>query len=125
MEFVHLKKPFSICRLTKIVPQKDTPDNWFLSKTDEECSLVCPTDSVPKQGVEKREDNWRGFRVQGPLDFSMIGVLSEVAGVLARAEIGIFVISTYDTDYIFVKEENIHRAVDALCKAGHCFVDMK
>ena len=69
----------------------------------------------PKQS---REDGWKGFRIQGQLDFSLIGILSQISGVLADAKIGIFAVSTYNTDYILVKAENFARAADVLSAAG-------
>ena len=116
-----LKGGFSVCKLGS-VPTVETGQFRFLSVTDGEISLVCESESVP-DFVTAREDGWRGFRVVGPLDFALIGVLSELSAVLAEEKIGIFVISTYDTDYIFVKKENFARACDALTRAGHIFTE--
>ena len=62
---------------------------------------------------------WRGFRVQGTLDFSLTGILARLSGILAAREIGIFAVSTYNTDYILVKEENYARALEALAAEGY------
>ena len=70
----------------------------FIGTTDEENSLVCPEEMVPANTVE-RDDGWRGFRIIGQLDFSLIGILARISKVLASNEIGIFAISTYNTDY--------------------------
>lgn len=67
----------------------------------------------------ERDDGWRGFRIQGVLDFSLIGILSKLSGILAEHEIGIFAISTYNTDYILVKEENFARALSVLAAEGY------
>ena len=62
---------------------------------------------------------WRGFCIQGVLDFSLIGILSKLSGILAEHKIGIFAVSTYNTDYILVKEENFDRAMEALISEGY------
>ena len=93
-------------------------DFLFVGKTDEELSLVCRTEDTPQCAVE-REDGWKGFRVEGTLDFSLIGVLAELSGILARHKIGIFVVSTFNTDYILTKKEQFDRALDVLSLAGH------
>ena len=90
----------------------------FIGKTDEEISLVCPTANAPTDTTEK-EDGWKGFRIQGTLDFSLIGIISEISAILAKNEIGIFAVSTYNTDYIFVKSENFEKAISALISAGY------
>lgn len=91
---------------------------WFLSKTDEEISLVCRTEDVPNDATA-REDGWRGFRIEGTLDFSLIGILAKITDVLAKDKIGVFVVSTYNTDYVFVKENNFDRAIALLHKKGY------
>ena len=73
---------------------------------------------MPSVTVE-REDGWKGFRIEGVLDFSLIGVLSKISGILAENKIGIFALSTYNTDYILVKEENFDRALTVLSGAGY------
>ena len=96
-------------------------DFFFLGKTDEEISLVCRTADTPADTTE-REDGWKGFRIQGVLDFSLIGILSKISTVLAENRIGIFAVSTYNTDYVLVKEENFERAINALKEAGYTVV---
>ena len=94
---------------------------FFIGKTDEELSLVCRTEDVPSKTAE-RDDGWRGFRIQGVLDFSLIGILSKLSGILADNKIGIFAVSTYNTDYILVKAENFERAMEVLEAAGYTVV---
>ena len=77
---------------------------------------------VPGPGGQGRIDPGRGFRIQGVLDFSLIGILSKISGILADNKIGIFAVSTYNTDYILVKSENFGRAIDALRKEGYTIV---
>lgn len=83
--------------------------------------LVCLTDDVPDNVIE-RNDGWRAFRIEGTLDFSLVGILSKISGILADNGIGIFALSTYDTDYILTKAENFDRAVHALEGAGYKIV---
>jgi hypothetical protein len=96
-------------------------DFYFIGKTDEELSLVCKTEDTPDCTTE-RDDGWKCFRIQGVLDFSLIGILSKISGILADNQIGIFAVSTYNTDYILVKSENFDRAIDALRKEGYTIV---
>lgn len=93
-------------------------DFYFIGKTDEELSLVCRTEDTPQNTVE-REDGWKGFRIQGVLDFSLIGILSKISGILAENGIGIFAVSTYNTDYILVKQENFGKAMQVLAASGY------
>ena len=91
---------------------------YFIGNTDNERSLVCETDKTPTN-TTAREDGWRAMRIIGQLDFSLTGILSKIATVLADAKVGIFAVSTYNTDYILVKAENLDRAVGALKEAGY------
>ena len=98
-------------------------DFCFTGKTDEEISLVCKTEDVPENTLE-RDDGWKGFRITGVLDFSLIGILSKISSILAENKIGIFAVSTYNTDYIFVKEENFDKAINALIDSGYDITDL-
>lgn len=91
---------------------------FFIGKTDEELSLVCRTEETPSNTTE-RDDGWRGFRIEGVLDFSLIGILSKLSSILAQNSIGIFAVSTYNTDYILVKKENFDKALSVLAEAGY------
>ncbi len=95
---------------------------YFIGKTDEEISLVCKTEDTPKNTLVA-DDGWKGFRIQGVLDFSLIGILSKISTILAEEKIGIFAISTYNTDYVFVKKENYEKALEALAHNGYLIVD--
>ena len=90
----------------------------FIAATDEESSVVCITENVPKN-ILCRNDGWMAFRIEGTLDFSLIGILSRITSLLAENGIGIFAVSTYNTDYIFVKEENFLPALSVLKKNGY------
>ena len=111
---------FAVCRIADASQVRLEDDFWFLSRTDEELSLVCREQSIPGNASEA-ETGWSMFRVSGVLDFSLTGILSGISGVLAEAKIGIFAVSTYNTDYILVKTENLSRAMSALCAAGYTF----
>lgn len=110
--------PLTVCKLASADGIDWKADFTFIGKTDEELSLVCPTKAVPADTVA-REDGWRGFRIQGVLDFSLTGILSRLSGLLAEEGIGLFAISTYNTDYILVKQENLDRALRTLADAGY------
>lgn len=94
----------------------------FIGKTDEEKSLVCITSEVPSNTI-RRDDGWKAFRIQGVLDFSLIGILSKIAVLLADNEISIFAVSTYNTDYVLIKRENYQRGLEILEVAGYKIVD--
>ena len=79
---------------------------------------MCKTESVPSHTTH-REDGWKGFRIEGELDFSLIGILSKISTILANHKIGIFVISTYNTDYVLVKKENFEQALHVLEQEGY------
>ena len=118
MELKVIDHKLSVCKVKELSDIDLTSDFYFVGKTDEELSVVCKTEDVPVATVE-RDDGWRGFRIQGVLDFSLIGILSKISGILAEHKIGIFAVSTYNTDYILVKEENFDRALDALASEGY------
>ena len=113
--------PFTICKLSDTKDLDMSRRMHFAAFTDNELSLVCPTADVPSSTVE-RNDGWRAFRISGTLDFSLIGILSRISKILADGGIGIFAISTYDTDYILVKEGNLNKAVSLLQNNGYTVV---
>ena len=111
---------FSICRLRNDAPVPDwaLAGGFFsITRTGEELSVVCPQAHVP-EGI-RRDDGWRCLKVEGPLDLSATGVLASLAHPLAKEGISIFAISTYDTDYLLVKEENLERAAKVLSQTGY------
>ena len=112
-----LPQPLTVCKVDGL-EGFSMSGLYFIGSTDAELSLVCETDRTPADTLA-REDGWRAFRVVGTLDFSLTGILSRIATVLADERIGIFAVSTYDTDYILVKHENLDRAAGALKRAGY------
>ena len=121
MELKVLPQDLTVCKVADLSGADLNGAFFFLARTDEELSLVCPTQSVPRNATD-RDDGWRGFRIQGVLDFSLIGILSKLSGILADNKIGIFAVSTYNTDYILVKAENFERAMEVLEAAGYTVV---
>ena len=113
MEIKRITHNLTVCKVADLSEIDMSADFYFIGKTDEELSLVCKTEDTPSETI-KRDDGWRGFRIQGVLDFSLIGILSKLSGILAEHKIGIFAVSTYNTDYILVKKENYERALDVL-----------
>nr|WP_298124499.1 ACT domain-containing protein [uncultured Pseudoxanthomonas sp.] len=85
--------------------------------TDDELSLVCEETHIPEDVRCQR--GWRMFKLQGPFDFALTGILKAVLDPLAAAGIGIFALSTYDTDYVLVQAPQLDEAVSALRDAGH------
>ncbi|MBR6402140.1 MAG: ACT domain-containing protein [Eubacterium sp.] len=118
MELKKLPYNLTVCKLDMDAEINQKADFYFVGKTDEELSLVCRTEDTPEKTLE-RDDGWKGFRIQGVLDFSLIGILSKLSGILAENQIGIFAVSTFNTDYILVKEENFEKALDVLSDAGY------
>lgn len=121
MELKKLEHSLTVCKVADISEIDMTADFYFIGRTDEELSLVCKTEDTPSKTIE-RDDGWRGFRIQGILDFSLIGILSKLSGILAEHKIGIFAVSTYNTDYILVKEQNFERALSVLVSEGYIVV---
>ena len=109
---------FSVCQLDSTTSVNFGSEYCFFARTAEEISLVCPTTDVPSNAIE-REDGWRAFRIQGVLDFSLVGVLAKLSALLAEKGIGIFAISTFNTDYILTKEENFSFALEILSQSGY------
>lgn len=109
--------------VSRLDPSAAVPDWAFrgtfftVSKTTEELSIVCAQSHIP-EGV-KSEKNWRCFKVEGPIDFGLTGVLASLTEPLAQAEISIFAVSTFDTDYLLVKEKNFEKAIETLSRVGH------
>lgn len=122
LELKVIREDFSVCRLGDLTQVDLTEEYYFIGKTDEELSLVCRTCRVPGNAVS-REDGWKAFRIQGVLDFSLIGILAKISSILAEEKIGIFVVSTYNTDYVLTREADFDRALKALGTRGYVIKD--
>ncbi|HAT56090.1 MAG TPA: ACT domain-containing protein [Veillonellaceae bacterium] len=117
MNIEKLKGEFSICSLSDFSEADLSRPFCFAARTDQEYSLVCPSDRVPEH-TKKESRGWRAFRVQGTMELSLIGILAGISSILASEGINIFVVSTYDTDYILVKEDRTDKAAAALETGG-------
>jgi hypothetical protein len=114
-----LSEKFAICHLDKNSPIPDWAKNiafCSITRTPKELSIVCPQNKIP--GGIMVENNWKAFEVQGPLGFTLTGIVSSLSKPLSEAQISIFYISTYETDYILVEEENLEKAKEIL--SGFC-----
>ena len=85
MKLERIAHELTICKVADVSEIDLGAEFYFIGKTDEELSLVCKTEDTPSKTIE-REDGWRGFRIQGVLDFSLIGILSELSGILAEQQ---------------------------------------
>ena len=109
---------FSVCKVPDYSGIDIDQPFVFTGRTDEEKSLVCPTELVP-DNASARDDGWRAFRISVQMDFALIGILARISKILADHGIGIFAVSTFDTDYILTKEENFGKALAALAEEGY------
>ena len=122
MKLKRIHRDFSVCQVEDYSLVNLESEYCFIGKTDEERSLVCAESEGPSN-VIKREDGWKAICICGVLDFSLIGILSEIAAVLADNAISIFAVSTYNTDYILIKSEDYQRGLEALKSAGYEITD--
>jgi len=120
-----LKEKYGVCRLdkTELIPEWATNSEIFsITRTTDELSVVCPENNIPND--IKCEKDWRILKIEGPLDFSLIGILASISTILAQKGISIFAISTYDTDYILVKNKDIDNAIESLIKERYEIINM-
>ena len=122
MEIKRIHQEFSVCQVEDYSGVNPESEYCFIGKTDEEKSLVCVTGEVPSNTI-RREDGWKAFRIQGVLDFSLIGILAQITTILADNGISVFALSTYNTDYVLVKKENYQKGMRILASAGYQIAD--
>jgi hypothetical protein len=109
--------------IVRLDPDAELPDwargghVWSATRSESELSIVCCEEDVPTDASAER--GWCALELAGPLHFSLTGVVAALVTPLAEAEVPIFVISTFETDYLFVRERDLERSVDALAEAGH------
>ena len=117
MELKKLNYDLTVCKVENL---KDINQAgfFFIGNTGEEISLVCETEKTPDKTIA-REDGWKAFKIEGELDFALVGILSKISTILAENNIGIFAVSTYNTDYILVKRGNFEKAIIALTSGGY------
>ena len=122
MEIKKIDHNFSVCQVEDYSLVNLNSEYSFIGKTDEEKSLVCITDEVPANVIQQ-DDGWKAFRIQGVLNFSLIGILAKIAAALADNGISIFAVSTYNTDYVLMKKENYQKALNVLKALGYMIID--
>ena len=115
-----LEERLAVSRLEPDAPVPGWARGEFVSitRTPEELSVVCAEAALPADAPQA-ELGWRALQVAGPLDFELTGILSSISQPLADAECSLFALSTYDTDYVLVREADLERAIEALEDAGH------
>ena len=113
MDIKVIDKEFAVCKINDVTEVNFNAEFCFVGKTDEELSLVCSSEFIPKNTIVC-DSGWRAFRIEGILDFSLTGILAGAADILANAKIPIFAVSTYNTDYILIKNEFFQKALDVL-----------
>ena len=123
LQLIVLDSPLSVCKYDDVPESLAGKGFYCLVRTDEELSVVCETELTPA-GAIAREDGFRALKVQGPLDFGLVGILAKISSALAEASVPLFAVSTYDTDYFLVKEEYLDTAISALRQEG-CEVVIK
>lgn len=118
MQLKKLDAAFSVLQLKELTDVDFGGDYVFFAKTDDEFSLVCETSRAPIN-ARMAEHGWRGLKIVGVLDFGLVGIIARISGILAEAQISVFVVSTYNTDYVLIKEGNFSRAIELLADAGY------
>jgi uncharacterized protein len=115
-----LEGRLAVCRLdagTEVPAWATTATFFSVTRTEDELSIVCPEGNVAEE--IHREQGWRALKLEGPLDLSTVGILASVAEPLAGAAVSIFAVSTFDTDFVLVREGQLDMAVDTLRQHGH------
>ena len=118
MQLKFFKGDFCVCKLPDLSRINLAAGMFFLARTDSEISLVCPSDEAPANATLV-DRGWRAFRIEGQLDFSLVGIMSRLAALLAVNNISIFAVSTYDTDYFLIKAEKLEEAKTVLADNGY------
>jgi hypothetical protein len=115
-----LKDKYGLCTLPNTAPIPDwalTQSLASITRTEKELTIVCRLEILPSQ--YQSDLNWRCFKIDGSFDLNQIGVISSISSPLADAGISIYVISTYDTDYFLIKEQNLEKTISVLSNSGH------
>lgn len=118
-----ITEEFAVCQVEDYSQVNLENPFVFTGATDDEKSLVCPIALVPENTLTV-DKTWSAFRIEGVLDFSLIGILSKISSLLAENNIGIFAISTYNTDYILTKTTDFQRALQVLKEAKYTILEL-
>ena len=118
MRLIVLREVFAICQVSTLDAIDWRRKYVFTAKTEVELSVVCEQSLIPN-AAKRVERGWRALRVQGTLAFGEVGILAGLTGALAKKGISIFAVSTYNTDYLLIKEETLDQAIRCLRDAGY------
>ncbi|KRM12328.1 ACT domain-containing protein [Paucilactobacillus suebicus] len=118
MKLVQLTAPLSVYQVENLNSINLNAKPVFIGVTEDENSVVGPTKNVPDVTIS-REDGWSGFKIEGVLDFSLVGILAKIASLLADKDISIFAVSTYNTDYVLLKNDKMGAATKILKTSGY------
>lgn len=110
MEILIFGNRFAVCKVADTAGIDFSAEYFFISKTPEEISIVCREECIPQHVLEK-ETGWICFKINGVLDFSLVGIIAKISNILAKQGISIFVLSTFNTDYFLIKETKRDEAV--------------
>jgi len=122
LEFTILKDFYSIYRFekdTKIPSWLNVSGFYSITRTNDELSIVCKHVDIKLFDNIMIDKHWRIFKINGPMDLSQVGIIAHISDLFKKNNISIFPIATYDTDYILIKNENLHKAITALENEGH------
>ncbi|TXT44996.1 MAG: hypothetical protein FD137_1452 [Spirochaetes bacterium] len=122
MTFSVLQGEYAIRRYPSeaaLMPNLSAFEFACVSKSPGEATYICPADALAPEGWQAKEKGWRILKIKGPFSFEVVGVLAQASAILAAAGVSIFAVSTFDTDYLLVKEKSLAEACDALKKGGH------
>ena len=108
----------TVCKLREMKAVDFAQSFVFVAKTAEELSLVCETEKIPG-GVIEKESGWRALKIVGMLDFGLVGIIAKITSILAAQSIAVFVVSTFNTDYVLIKEASLATAVESLRAQGY------
>lgn len=109
---------FSICKVENFSKVNFDDDFIFVAKTDEEFSIVCRESRYPINTL-RCDKGWNMLKIDGELDFSLVGIISKISTILADNKIPVFVVSTFNTDYILIKDMYIKKTIEVLSKEGY------
>ena len=103
-----------------VIPEILDDSFYSFTKSDDEISIVCNSEIVMNDS--RQEPGWKIIKLIGPFDFTEVGIIAAITKTLADKQIGVFVVSTFDTDFVLIKEENLENSVEALKQAGYSFI---
>lgn len=113
---------FCVCKVADFSQVDWTAEFIFIAKTDDECSLVCPDTEIPPNQMAIEPD-WRAIKIVGTLDFSLVGIIAKLSAILAAHQISLFVVSTFNTDYVLVKQTKLAQTLEILEAEGYQFTE--